>query len=602
MKRKLLFFVIICMFLFSSCMKHNFDYGYDEQRQIKENVLSVLGMNYYEHQDWCTSMNGQLTIHANTSIEKFVKAQILVSTINKEDTTVNMLVLNEAKFDNNIVTMTYDIPKLYDNLFIAFITDQGRYYYKEFKFDDTDVYFDDNNKSKTRGLSYDYVLPKCDLVIWSSVESFANQRGWLPGEMLYSPYVIEYMNTNDYNSTFKTLFNTVLFSYFKNGRKYNNLHLIKKSGYYNESYYPITTGDDPIIVSPVYKNDGGYHEISQADLYYYYFDGNKDLTVAEIEALPKYKAIDLSTVYANNYNNKVAKEKSYALVYWGDSQPEFRTTLGSFKFPKGYKIGFMYHSKTTYEAPKKQGEVYGDGRLNYNINKWGNFKSSGLGDTEPRMAWANINDKLFLCVESGTDADFNDLILEVEGGIEPIIIPPLYEYNSYIFLFEDHMLGDYDMNDIVLKGERIDETNVKYTLMACGAYDDIYIYNVEGEHIKSNKEAHDILGRPHVSYVNTIEGDNCDYVVDVINVDKNFSFLDVTTQPYIYDATENWTVKVARRGEDPHAIMIPYDMKWPLEQICIKDAYFKFNSWGVNDLIEDGDWYEYPYNDKVFTK
>ena len=570
-------------------------YEQDKSQEVTRNVISVFGTLFPDNQDWISTLNSTVTVHATN--KAFVKAQILVSSTNKQDSTINMTILNEAQLVNGICTMTYDVPNVYDNLFIAFITDKNSYTYRIFNLGDTDVY----DVDKTRTLSQDYVLPKNSLVIWSYVETYANQRGWFPGEVFYDPASIESIKAEDYETEFKTIFRNVIFSYFKNGCAYNNLPLIKKSNYYNESSYPLTTGDEPIIVSPVYKNDGGYKEIAFADLYYYYFKGDRELTVEEIEALPKYKAIDLSTVYSNSDNNNIKKEKAYALVYWGDtSNPQPRRTLGKFQFPKGYKIGFCYKSNTEYEKPNKQGELYGDGRLNYNINNWGNFKSSKLEATAPRMAWFNINDKIFLCIESGTDADFNDLILEVEGGIEPIIISPPYEYNFYIFLFEDHRLGDYDMNDIVIKGERLNETQVRYTLMSCGTYDDLYIYNIEGTHINNNIEVHDIFGRPRLSYVNTVKGDNCDYVSDVITVNENFSFLDVNLQPYIYDATKDWIVKVSRKGEDPHAIMIPYNIKWPLEKICIKDAYIEFNSWGRNQLIEDNDWYKYPELDKVF--
>jgi len=598
MKNKLIYFLITCMFIFSSCLKHDINYDSNRQQEISNNVMDVFGTLFPETQDWISTINRTIIVHTNNKSN--IKAQVLISNTNKEDSTLNMTILNEAELNNGVATIVYDVPNVYDNLFIAFISDKGRYFYKAFNIDDTDVY--DSDQAKTRALTQDYILPKNDLVIWSTEESFANQRGWLLGEVLYSPFAIEYMNTNDYSESFKTIFRNVLFSYFKNGRKYNNLPLIKKSGYYNESFYPITTAGDPIIVSPVYKNDGGYHEISEADLYYYYFKGDNNLSVKELEALPKYKAIDLSTVYSNNDNNFIQKKKAYALVYWGDETPTPRFTMGTFDFPKGYKIGFMYRSKTETDQKKKQGEVYGDGRLNYNINNYGNFKSSKLEATAPRMAWFNINDRIFLCIESGTDADFNDLILEVEGGIEDIIIPPLYEYQSYMFCFEDDRLGDYDMNDVVIKGERLNETQVRYTLMASGAKDDLYIHNIEGNIINQNIEVHSILNRPQGTFINTVNGDNYDYVSDVITVSKEFSFLDATTQPYIYNATKDWNVKISRRGEDPHAIMIPYDLKWPLERICIKDAYLKFNSWGKNQLIEDNDWYKEPVEEKVFSK
>jgi hypothetical protein len=316
---------------------------------------------------------------------------------------------------------------------------------------------------------------------------------------------------------------------------------------------------------------------------------------------------DLSEVYSNDVNNQIEKSKSYALVYWGDGQPEVGTE-GSYEFPTGYKIGFVYRSTTeinkksngtTYTDKTKQGELYGDGRLNYNINSYGSFKSSKLGATEPRMAWMSVNEHMFLCVESGTDSDFNDLILEVEGGIEPIIIIPDDPENQfYTFCFEDQRLGDYDMNDVVLKGTRINKTHVQWTLMATGAMDLLYIYNVEGDHIKSTVEVHDIFGKPN-QFVNTYKNDHTPYVTDIVEVPENYSFLDVTTQPYVYDKNKDWFIKIARKGEDPHAIMIPYNFRWPLEKICIKDAYLQFNNWGMK-LIEDTDWYKYPQEDKVY--
>jgi hypothetical protein len=45
--------------------------------------------------------------------------------------------------------------------------------------------------------------------------------------------------------------------------------------------------------------------------------------------------------------------------------------------------------------------------------------------------------------------------------------------------------------------------------------------------------------------------------------------------------------------------MIPYDFKWPLERVCIKDAYLDFNNWGAK-LIEETDWYKYPVEIKIY--
>jgi LruC domain-containing protein len=58
------------------------------------------------------------------------------------------------------------------------------------------------------------------------------------------------------------------------------------------------------------------------------------------------------------------------------------------------------------------------------------------------------------------------------------------------------------------------------------------------------------------------------------------------------------TVKISKKGEDPHGIMIPYDFRWPKERICIKNAYMMFNNWGANPVVST-DWYKYPEDDKV---
>jgi hypothetical protein len=101
-----------------------------------------------------------------------------------------------------------------------------------------------------------------------------------------------------------------------------------------------------------------------------------------------------------------------------------------------------------------------------------------------------------------------------------------------------------------------------------------------------------------LEYINT-DSKNAEPVVDVINVPKSFSFLDENMQPYIYDMTTDTTVKLAKKGEDPHGIMIPYDFKYPKEKVCIKYAYEEFNSWGENRITSTY-WYKHPTLGLVF--
>ena len=550
-------YILLLAVLLSGCSQHDFD-----REVVNNNVKEIFGVSFPKSQDWCTTISDNITFNTKGAY----KVQVL--SYNKDSIAT---ILNEAIVNSDIMTLYYDAPKDNLGIYLAYIYENGNY-----------------KITSTRGIN-EYVLPTGEFYISNIEDSYASQRGWIPGEKLYQVNRSLLMNSDDYDDEFKTLFRTLIFSYFRNGRAYNNLPLVKSSEYYNENIYPITTGDDPIIVSPVYKNDGGYKEVVNSDLYYYYFK-EEDLgndPVAYLESLPKYKAIQFDECI--KADDEICKHASYALLYFEDGEH------GSFQFPKGYKIGFMVRAKTTAEGGKKQGELYGDGRLNNYINNYGSFKSSKLGVDGPRAAWLSLNDQMFLCFESGTDTDFNDIILEVEGGIEGIVNPPVIDYNYYTFCYEDRRLGDYDMNDVVLKGKRINETTVEWTLMACGATDELYIKGINGKHIKENIEVHEIFGQN--TLINVFKNQNIPSIVDTITVDKTFSFL--INQPVIYNKTKGWDVHISKQGEDPHAIMIPYDFRWPLEQICVKDAYLRFNEWGQN-LVTSTDWYKYPEEELVY--
>ena len=224
-----------------------------------------------------------------------------------------------------------------------------------------------------------------------------------------------------------------------------------------------------------------------------------------------------------------------------------------------------------------------------------------MGTDGPRACWLNVEDRLFLTFESGTDDDFNDIILEVEGGIDPISFVPEFDRDFYTFCFEDRELGDYDMNDVVIKATRINETTVEYSIVACGAYDQLQVRNVNGATIKDDAEIHALFGVSTNTFINTVKGaTSLDPVTDQVTVSKDFSFLNAATQPYIHNVTMGKDIKLSQKGEDPHGIMIPYAFRWPKEKTCIKDAYLRFNEWGQNSRINSTDWYKYPVEENVY--
>lgn len=588
------FYLLLLSLLFVGCMK-NEEYA-DEQtykERVKANAEYVFGIKFEAYHDWCTTKTGNLTI--NNIPDNIKKVRLLVR-ISEDDGETSMLSLNEADITSDrSVVLSYDIPNDNLGLYVAFISSND-FIIRKVSEDNVEY------KSRiTRTITTEYTLPSEEPVIGIIEDSYANMRGWIPGEKLYqlSDYTNQKITVSDYPDEYKEQLRTLIFSYFKNGKKYNGLPLVRNSGRYNEKVYPLSTGGDPIIVSPIYKNDGGYNEVINSDLYYYYFKESDlgDNPVAYLESLPKYKAIPF--VDCIKGDDELCKHASYALIYWGDGIPS-EGTVGTYQFPAGYSIGFMIRAKTTAENYAKQGELYGDGRLNNYINNYDkcNFRSSQLGEDGPRMGWITVNGKMLICCESGTDKDFNDIILEIEGGIEPIIVIPDIDYNYYTFCFEDTDFGDYDMNDVVIKARRLNTTQVEYKVTACGAFDDLYIIGINGKVINSNTEVHRMFGTTG-GYINTIKGRNFGYVTDTVTVSSSFSFLNTETQPYIYDKFTGKEIKLSRAGEDPHGIMLPYDFRHPLEKICIKDAYLKFNNWGENK-IESSDWYIFPEEDFVF--
>lgn len=578
---------------------------------IKANVQKVFGVAFDANHDWSTTVSGEVTIETDASVNK---VQLLVSVIEVEDapyyvSSTAMKVLNEAtNSGKSAIKLKYDAPKDNLGLYVAFSTAHSTIVKKV---EGSTVSFDGGAMSRrTRALSADYTLPEGEFAIGVKIESYASQRGWIPGETLYalSDYTTQEMASDDYSAEFKDLFRSIVFSYFPNGRNYNNLPKVKASGYYNEKVYPVTTGDEPVIVTPMYKCDQAQrwgNEVYYSDLYYYYFK-EEDLgadPVAYLESLPKYKAIPFKQCFLPTEDDVIGKHGSFALLYFGDGKPDIGTK-GTYHFPKGYKIGFMVRAQTSVEGGKKQGELYGDGRLNNYINNYEgcNFRSSKLGEDGPRVAWLSLNDKLLMCWESGTDSDFNDVILDVEGGIEPFDETIELDPEVFTFCFEDAVLGDYDLNDIVIKAFRLDETTVQYSLVACGAWDELYIRNINSGVITDNAEAHALFGKNSNQFINTKNGDEyCEPVTVTKKVDKTFSFDDPATQPYIYDKTTNTTIRLSERGEDPHGIMIAGDFQYASEKTCIKTAYPLFNDWGQNP-INSVRWYITPADSSVYSK
>ena len=427
--------------------------------------------------------------------------------------------------------------------------------------------------------------------------------------------------------------------------KADNLNTIRNSPVYQlNKNYLVADGQAPITLTPVQIQTTDYSSVA---LYYYYFNPSdlegksEEEQLTFLKNLPKFKCVDgkqtkeaSGTLTAGNKideanNGNYFKVHEYVLPYFGDdvkskTNNEDVIRAQSFTIPKGYYVGFMlrknvknykdsymkisdingyqgtnYTQKSYVES--ENGEVYADGRLNEQINQFGKFSEAvdkGMKLTDPRAAVFGANQKAYMMFEEGCDVNFVDMIVEINGGVDLVDAAQEINNNVYTFCFEDRNLGDYDMNDVVIKAERLNISQVKYTVAACGAYDELYLRNINGNTLNTTTEIHALFGVNNLStFINT-QSMNYKPVSEVITVDPSFSFTDFSKQIYIYNKTENYDIKMSQRGEDPHGIMIPCDFEYPKEKICIKDAYTLFNSWGENPVTST-DWYLDPVKDKV---
>ena len=635
-----LFITAVGMLLLASC-SHEADIiesreAYEENK-ANENAENVLGFKLNPNQDWCMTVNGQVNITTDASVKKvMVVVEVLDITDDSTPSYVtrnSMHMLNQAETKGRTnLTLYYDAPKENLGLYVAFITDESIYLRKV---ENGAASFTGAAKTRAIELENGYTLPDTKKFhIEGSVESWASMatlhdksfQGWNPGEKFY--YLNDYESLKmtaspaDYDDAFKTSFALEVLANLPNGRwkdkarKILNDNTVTENGTvrvtntdaYNNNCYVTTTNKEPVILTPMYKCDHpqeyGY-EVWYSELYYYYYDPAKVTGdfASYIKRLPKYKAIPFDLVFGKTEDEVIGKHGSFALLYFNtgnDLTAATKDTECSFFFPDGYKIGFMIKANTDYDTStkltdEKKGELYGDGRLNNDINNWGHFKSSGFNTADkanfPRLYMLTCEGKNFMAWESGTDCDFNDIFIEIEGGkVKPD--KPTPDPEVYTYCFEDTENGDYDLNDVVIKASRIDETTVEYKIVACGAYDEVSVMGINEDPILDGAEVHALFGESDSKiFINTDSYINTNYPTCKKTVPEDFSFAKTSTHPYIKDLTTGNTVSMSKAGQGPHGIMIPNNFYYPREKVRITTAYTEFGKWGEN-LVLTGEWYQ----------
>jgi hypothetical protein len=650
---------------------------------IKENAQKVFG-NIDPAQDWNSIKQGSVTIMADANLDNIEKVQILTeSPFCNNDAAI----LNEAKVEKGQkVTLVYDAPNVYDKLFAACVSSEGKYFVKVFGLDEKEVSFTKTAAARiTRGegVEEDTNYPSISsIVLGEPTPSFNAQRAiqsqasedhtvlindnvnggnyraydlWADGTWA-NEKMFAITSTPDNGWTFEngtiwkavdddvdiTTVKEIVNEFLRktgaihttNGsNKSNNWEAIVTSTPYfvlNKNYL-IATGE-PVTITPIQMNttEGMFNSV-----YYYYFDPEvtKDMTAEEeanyIKALPKYKAI-------NGFSSdKFNREKQYLLPYYGEGIPAAGAKAISTSIPAGRKIGFLNQKAKTPTYPNytvgnmtpeaynycASGCTYGDGRLNVAVNHLiGHFFSAidkntsqttlkvfanstqtatengltenGMKWNSPRVAIFSVNDRAYMCFEDGADCTFGDMIIEVTNGakVEDEEIIPFGE--KYTMCFEDRLENaDYDMNDVVLQAVRLNETKVQLSLIAAGAYDELWIKGLNGSNLAS-KEVHQLFGYDKAEvFINTTKGgEKKAPIVEEFDIAKTQSISDFLKKITIKNESTGKTIAMPKKGEPPYAIIVPVEFKYPIEKTSIIEAYPNFSIW-AKDITRPNNWY-----------
>lgn len=177
----------------------------------------------------------------------------------------------------------------------------------------------------------------------------------------------------------------------------------------------------------------------------------------------------------------------------------------------------------------------------------------------------------------------------------------------YTYAFEDTYMGDYDLNDVVLKVWE-ENSKLKIQLCASGASKSLYVYYNDSP-LFQGAEVHSLLSAPAGKFVNTGAADG----------EKFYSGTPATTEidiPAGFDyATAGFNIRWGNKteaesiwlttcsdspiGEAPYAVCIPDDWAWPLEWVKISDAYTEFSSY-AEDPDNNEEWYKSPTAGKTY--
>ena len=207
----------------------------------------------------------------------------------------------------------------------------------------------------------------------------------------------------------------------------------------------------------------------------------------------------------------------------------------------------------------------------------------------------------------------DDFELGVKGctpgfkGVPPTEI--VEEAQIFSYAFEDSYHADYDMNDVVVKvSEVLGTDSVELTLCCTGASYNLYLFLREDgvdKKLFNGMEVHRVLGGTAGKFINTGNAQ--------LRADNPGKFEIRPTQSYrikrpsgtlgqldIWLKSPEGEIHVAKAGQDPHGVVIPFDWQWPKEFKSVKLAYSGFSDF-AQSVDPASTWYNTAVSGEVIT-
>ena len=190
---KKVFLFTVCALALAGCSKNDFAFtpatpdGGNNKGEIQENVQQVFGVTFDPEHNWCTTTSGSVTITGIPSGASKVQLYALISKDVTDDegnaaTETSLLKLNEdANVSGSQVTLVYDAPSNSKSIYAA-VEYNGKRLMK--LVNNNSANFATTASARSHRIPAD--APNfASLTLTESVKSYANERGWLPGQMLY---------------------------------------------------------------------------------------------------------------------------------------------------------------------------------------------------------------------------------------------------------------------------------------------------------------------------------------------------------------------------------------------------------------------------------